>query len=195
MEACKKLINRWGKPLNFGLMGLFVFVLLLIAFYLSAFNAGLSRSPDNWSAFGAFFGGVLGPGISLVTLIALLRTIDLQLEQSAHFVEDGANTRISEYKASQLQLIDQQILMYERMIDRYDTEGQRIFTLNRQVEGSRVSDLDQVDVNIQKAEREVAMLIKLSVAISLGEFESIEQLRLKMQAELYSINSYLYQTQ
>jgi len=192
MEAEKKLVRRWGKPLNVGLMGLAVFVLVVTGFYISVFNVGLSRAPDNWSAFGSFFGGLIGPCISLVTLLALLRTIDLQLEQSAHFVEDGVNARLSEYKASQLQLLDQQILMYERMIDRYDAEGERIFKINRETGVSRTDDLVRVDQNIEKAEREITKLIKLSVDVSLSEFETVEQLRVKMKTELQSINPVLY---
>ncbi|MEX2903696.1 hypothetical protein AB3967_20520 [Pseudomonas rhodesiae] len=192
MEASKSNFRRWGRPVNVGLMGLVVLFLLLVVFYTNTFNAGISSSPDKWSAFGTFFGGLLGPGISLVTLIALLRTIDLQLDQGAHFVEDGHKARLAEYKASQLQLIDQQILMYERMIDRYEDEGQRLFSLNRELGRHGPFDLRRVDESLKKAEAEVALLIKLSVAISLSEFQTIEQLRLRMVADLCSINPHLY---
>jgi hypothetical protein len=192
MESEKKVIKRWGRPLNYGLVLLLAFVLVVIVLYVSVFNVGLSRAPDNWSAFGSFFGGLIGPGISIVTLLALLRTIDLQLEQSAHFVADGVGARVSEYKAAQLKLLDQQILMYDRLIDRYDAEGERIFKIVRETGVPRTDDLERVDQNIKKAEREITRLVKLSVDISLGEFETVEQLRIKMKHELELINSVLY---
>jgi hypothetical protein len=192
MDADIGFVRRWGRPLSIGLFGLAAFVLVVVGFYVSIFNTGLSHKSDSWSDAGSFFGGLIGPGISLITLIALLRTIDLQLEQSAHFVADGVSARLAEYKTTQLQMLDQQILMFERMLDRYDLEGERIFNLPR-VEGStRVADLKQADKNIQETDEQVGRLIKLSVEISLSEFQSIEQLRVKIKKELESINPHVY---
>jgi hypothetical protein len=192
MDAGLGFVRRWGRPLSIGLIGLAAFVLVVVGFYLSVFNTGLSHKSGNWSDAGSFFGGLIGPCISLITLIALLRTIDLQLEQSAHFVADGVSARLAEYKTTQLQMLDQQILMFERMLDRYDLEGQRIFNLPR-VEGStRAADIKQADKNIQETDEQVGKLIKLSVEISLGEFQSIEQLRLKIKKELEAISPHVY---
>jgi tRNA U34 5-carboxymethylaminomethyl modifying enzyme MnmG/GidA len=82
--------------------------------------------------------------------------------------------------------------MYDRLIDRYDAEGERIFKMVRETGVPRADDLERVDQNIQKAEREITRLVKLSVDISLGEFETVEQLRIKMKHELELINSVLY---
>lgn len=185
-------VRRWGRPLSIGLLGLAAFVLVVVGFYLSVFNTGLSHKSGSWSDAGSFFGGLIGPSISLITLIALLRTIDLQLEQSSHFVADGVSARLAEYKTTQLQMLDQQILMFERMLDRYELEGQRILDLPRVEGSSRADDLKQSDKNIQETEEQVGKLIKLSVEISLREFQSIEQLRLKIKKELESINPHLY---
>lgn len=192
MKFDQALAVRWGRPLNFGLLVLAAFVVVVAGFYFSVFNFGLSKSSDSWSAFGSFFGGLVGPGISIVTLIALLRTIDLQLEQSSHFVMDGVSARLAEYKTTQLQLLDQQILMFERMIDRYDAEGDRVFSLPRFEGNARVEDLKLIDQNIEETERQVERLIRLSVEISLSDFETIDQLRMKMKSELESINPYLF---
>lgn len=195
MDADIKPTRRWGRPLNIGLFGLVAFVLVVLGFYLSVFNLGLSHKSDSWSDFGSFFGGLIGPSISFITLIALLRTIDLQLEQSAHFVADGQNARLSEYKTTQLQMLDQQILMFERMLDRYDLEGERIFNLPRHPGSTRDADIKRVDKNIQETDEQVGKLIKLSVEVSLGEFKSIEQLRLKMVKDLEAISPHMYKVE
>lgn len=192
MDVDTKSLNRWGKPLNIGLFGLAALVVIAVGFYLSVFNNGLSPKSDSWSNFGSFFGGLIGPGISLVTLIALLRTIDLQLEQSAHFVEEGSSARLSEYKASQLRLLDQQILMYDRMIDRYEADVERISLYSRNTGTVRTADLNSARSNLEGAEREIKLLIQLSVMLSLDEFKTLEELRTKVQQGLRSINPNLY---
>ena len=192
MDANIGFVRRWGRPLSVGLFGLATFTLVLVGVYLSVFNSGLSQKSGSWSDAGSFFGGLVGPTISLITLIALLRTIDLQLEQSANFVADGVSARLAEYKTTQLQMLDQQILMFERMLDRYDLEGERIFNLPRVEGGTRIADLKRADKNIQETDEQVGKLIKLSVEVSLGEFRSIEQLRLKIKKELESINPHVY---
>ncbi|KAI2693104.1 hypothetical protein [Pseudomonas sp. TNT3] len=192
MDADQSLLRRWGKPVNFGLFGLAAFALIAAGFYFSVFNNGLSPKSDNWSDFGSFVGGLLGPAISIVTLLALLRTIDLQLDQSAHFVADGAKARLAEYKASQLQLLDQQILMYERMIDRYNIEAERVFNIRRETGNTKGNELKDLDDGIQQTEQEVGKLIRLSVDVSLSSFDSIEQLRMKMVNELKIINPIIY---
>lgn len=182
-------MRRWGKLLNVGLFFLFVAIALVVGLYLSVFNFGLSHTADSWSAFGSFFGGLIGPGISIVTLLALLRTIDLQLEQSFHFVEDGRHARLAEYKTSQLQLLDQQILMFERMIDRYEQEGDRIFSLNISP-AAKEERLSTIDGNIQTTEVATGKLIKLSIDISLCQFDTVEQLRNKVSKELKLIHPF-----
>ena len=192
MESEVKFVHRWGRPLNIALLSLGVFVVVVASFYFSIFNNGISKSSDNWSNFGTFVGGLIGPAISLVTLIALLRTIDLQLDQSAHFVEDGRSARLSEFKASQLRLLDQQILMYERMIDRYDTDVVRISEYMRRSGSARTEDLNKAHQNLATAEREIKDLIQLSVEVSLMDFDTVDELREKVKSGLLTVNSKIY---
>lgn len=193
------------RSLKFGLIGIGVLLVLVCLAYLSVFNNGFSKAPDNWSAFGSFFGGVFGPVVSLVTLFAVLITIEIQRdllrtqrrefdllsEQQtlSHNVQvDQANfSKLSEYKSHQLQLLDQQITMFERMLDRYDAEGARLFDLGVRTGVPRTDKLEVVDRNINKVEGQVGMLIQLSVEMSIGEFKSIEEISSKMKSELQDI--------
>lgn len=193
------------RSLKVGLIGI-AFLLVLSGFaYLSVFNNGLSSAPDNWSAFGSFFGGIFGPAVSLVTLFAILITIEIQREllntqrrefellseqqRLSHKVQVAqANfSKLSDYKSHQLQLLDQQITMFERMLDRYDAEGARLFELGRQTGIPRTQKLEVVDRNINTVDEQVGRLIQLSVEISIGEFDSVEEISTKMKAELQDI--------
>jgi hypothetical protein len=198
------------RGLKYGLIFILGLLVITVGTYLKVFNAGLSSASESWSAFGSFFGGVFGPAISLVTLFAILRTIELQKQllviQKNEFEElssqqmrthqaqvDQVNfSKLSDYKSHQLQLLDQQITMFERMLDRYNAEGARLFELGRKSGVPRTEKLIEIDRNIQSTEEQVGMLIQLSVEISLGQFESVEQLSLKMNKELKSIEPNLF---
>ena len=184
--------EKWGSLLLCGLVFLVIVVFGVVALYLFVFNDGLSERPDSWSAFGSYLGGVLGPIVSLVTLFAILRTIGLQLEQSEHFVSEGIQQRIAEYKSSQLQLLDQQINMYERMIDSYNQEGARVLELSKATGISQGEHLRQLDKAIQDTENGVGKLLKLSVEVSLSEYESVDELRKRMVEELRAIHPTFY---
>lgn len=56
-QSGARLLDRFLKV---GLIGIFILLLVAGFVYLSVFNNGLSKTPDNWSAFGSFFGGVSG---------------------------------------------------------------------------------------------------------------------------------------
>lgn len=83
----------------------FVLIALVVSsvLYRSAFSEGLSTSPDNWSAFGSYIGGVFGPLISFVTLLAILKTIALQkqlLDTQQHEFAQMQDLQNQTFKAS-----------------------------------------------------------------------------------------------
>lgn len=83
-------------------------VLLAIVVYRQSFSSGLSVEPDNWSAFGSYIGGVFGPLISFLTLLAILKTIGLQKE-----LLDTQRTEFEAMQALQIRTIDAQILQMQ----------------------------------------------------------------------------------
>ncbi|BAN53662.1 MULTISPECIES: hypothetical protein [Pseudomonas] len=188
MRQKPKLQEKWGALLTVGLVSLLVTLLIILSLYLIVFNDGLSVSAYKWSAFGSYFGGVLGPVVSLVTLFAVMRTIGLQLEQSEHFVRDGAQQRVEAYKTCQLKLLDQQINMNERMIDRYNQEGLRLLELSKATNVSQREHLLVLDRAIQECESRVGKLLKLSLVVSVYEFGSTQEVRAKMESELTAID-------
>lgn len=131
VEAIK--VGRIDAVLRSGIAMLVMALVVSCVFYFWVFRYGLSNNPDNWSAFGSFFGGIFGPLISAVTLVALLKTISLQREtmdtqreeyrklqaqQEASFLEQQQQTelarkalisaRVADYRAGILQMLEQQ---------------------------------------------------------------------------------------
>lgn len=203
-QSDTRLLDR---SLKVGLILIFSLLVIAAVVYLSIFNNGLSKAPDNWSAFGSFFGGVFGPVISLVTLFAILKTIDLQKQllstQRKEFddlsklqrdsndvqVEQTGFSKLSDYKSHQLQLLDQQITMFERMHDRYSKEVEQI-KLEQDFLNMNAAHLRGLNSSLQEADKAASDLVRLSIEISLGDFESIEQLRNRVSERLGTIHPY-----
>lgn len=192
MQSKKLREESFGSLLLVSLLLLIVFIVAVIAVY--CINFGTQRSPkgEDWASFGSYFGGLVGPAISLVALVAFLKTVTLQMRQNASIAGEGVKASVASYKQSQLNLLDQQITMYERMIDRYDKEGERIFAIFRDTGHSQAKELQVIDSNLQKCEREIGGLIKLSIYVSLTEFESVDQIRIEVKNGLANINGHLY---
>jgi uncharacterized membrane protein len=190
-QSGTRLLDRF---LRAGLICIFILLLVTGFVYLSVFNNGLSKAPDNWSAFGSFFGGVFGPIVSLVTLVAILVTIELQKKllstQATEFESlsdlqrlsiqaqiDQANfSKLSDYKSHQLQLLEQLLNMFEKMQDRYNQEADRVSKAS-EFFNSRQNHLIHMDAAIKDMENVAADLIQLSMEVSLGQFQSIDQLK------------------
>lgn len=97
-----------------GVVGL----LFAFVFYRSNFGSEISHASTEWSNFGSYFGGLLNPFVSLLMLIAVLRTILLQREmltqqdrmlaqqsaQTAQLQADSERAKIHTHKSTLLQL-------------------------------------------------------------------------------------------
>lgn len=146
------------KPLPYVqvLVGLVAIVVLVIVvafyFYRSVFSGGLSTNANDWSVFGTYIGGVLGPVISFVALVGLLVTADLQrnafmlqkkqYEDLAKQQLDGAaaqsrqleiataaleHSRINSYKTMVLQMLQHRIDIHNQAAIGMDEKMQVLF--------------------------------------------------------------------
>lgn len=174
-----------------------------IYYYRTAFAGELSHQTDNWAAFGAFFGGVFGPLISFVTLIAILRTIWLQrelLQTQQHEFDAMQRIQIKTLKSQlkQIQKSDAEASarIFEdgrnkllTMIDRYIAGLTREIEQKRQrfdllaqwvVDGKapgRQDDLMKADIKIKELDQQEVELLILYDRIIFGEFESLSDMR------------------
>ncbi|PYC06331.1 hypothetical protein DMX04_00395 [Pseudomonas koreensis] len=102
-----------------------------IYFYRQSFSGDLSVKPEEWSAFGTYIGGLFGPLISFLTLIAILKTIGLQKEL--------LKTQRSEFSAME-RLQTRTLASQLSQIERADADADR-----RLIEESRLNVLRILD--------------------------------------------------
>jgi uncharacterized membrane protein len=82
------MIRYW--PLIFGM----TIILITLGFYVANFYGySISEDINDWGAFGDYFGGLLNPTFSLITLILLVLTIRLQLKELEYTRKELEYTR------------------------------------------------------------------------------------------------------
>jgi len=111
----------------------FVSVVISLLVYTSVFNAGVSSKADSWSAFGSYIGGLFGPLISFLTLLAILKTIGLQKE-----LLDTQQYEFKVMQRLQAKTLDSQLAQIERA----NVEADR-----RVIEETRLNILKTLDNN------------------------------------------------
>lgn len=200
------------RSLRGGLICLFVLLCAVVITYLSVFNNGFSHSPDNWSAFGAFFGGLIGPAVSLVTLLAVLKTVYLQKElldtqraefaamqllQQATFESQSAQIAAAKLvserdyfdrvRISCLQMIDRQILLHENKLGRVDSAIKLAAKMAYEGKSIRSEDINGMKENHQLIDRVVSDLTLLSIRVSQDEYASATDLQNHYRSEMVKV--------
>lgn len=171
--------------------------------YVDVFGFQLSKNQSDWSAFGSYMGGLFGPLVSFITLLAVLRTVSLQRDllvtqrsefkavqelqqkafdvQQAQIHEAARNSytdRIERYRDFGLQMIDRHILLFENKLARAEANIGRynevVNTSRREIKpGLMKAALTQKDTSGYAIDR----LVTLSVAMSQNEFLTIESIK------------------
>jgi multisubunit Na+/H+ antiporter MnhF subunit len=186
-----------------------------VYFYRLAFGGELSMRADSWSAFGSFVGGVFGPLISFVTLVAILRTIRLQRElllTQQHEFEVMQNIQ-NRTLASQLRQIKKSeseaaVRVFEegrhnllKMVDRYvqgtskerETKSQKLDLLSQWiVEGKargREGDVKSIVAHLRGVDDQIVKLLVLYEEIFFDEFESLDKMKDHFHEAIESIFS------
>lgn len=118
-----------------------VSVVVVVYMYGDNFESGLSRSVESWAAFGGFMGGLFGPLISFLTLLAILKTIGLQ--------KILLDTQRSEFKAMQ-SLQDKTLESQLAQIHRANAEADR-----RVIEETRLNILRTLEHSVRALNQEL----------------------------------------
>ncbi len=194
--------------------GLFSFWFLIVAaavlalgvtIYLYRFKFGgeLSANSSEWSAFGAYIGGVFGPLISFLTLLAVLKTVYLQRElldaqreefdrmnslqleafesqraQVAKSDRDALTLQVSAAKESAVRLVEIRINMHERDFDRQHDMSFRF----REEFGNSMSEdnfnrLQKMIDHRDRARESVDLLSKVALDIAIASFSSVAEVK------------------
>lgn len=178
--------------------------------YRHAYGSGLSVEPDNWSAFGSYIGGIFGPLISFLTLLAILKTIGLQKKlldtQRAEFAdmqalqlkaidaqltqirqsdEQSARRLIEETRMSALQALDKYL---HGMRAEYEQKMKQLDSLYQWVIDGKITasteDVARVAKKLKEYEEKLAGLTMLYGDICFGTFENVEDLKAKFHDEI-----------
>lgn len=83
LDCVESRAEHESKDLRFIMvLGVLALFSLVIVFYLYRyhFSGGFSLEPSDWSNFGGYFGGVLVPIVSVLTLATVFKTVLLQRE-------------------------------------------------------------------------------------------------------------------
>ena len=83
LDCVESRAEHESKDLSFIMvLGVLALFSLVIVFYLYRyhFSGGFSLEPSDWSNFGGYFGGVLVPIVSVLTLATVFKTVLLQRE-------------------------------------------------------------------------------------------------------------------
>lgn len=191
-------------------VAVFIALGLSVYFYRQAFSGELSVSPDRWSAFGSYIGGLFGPLISFLTLLAILKTIGLQKE-----LLDTQRHEFDEMQRLQAKTLDSQLAQIERSnaeADRRIVEETRLnvlktldnysMALHREYENKRKGldqllqwamdgkasptrdQIDSVRSKISAYEKRLAALTMLYSDLCFNEFTDVSSIKTHYQSEM-----------
>lgn len=177
------------------------FVIAICAYRLK-FGGALSDNSSDWSNFGSYMGGIFGPLVSFVTLLAVLKTVYLQrelldaqreefdrmnavqqqtfeaqLNQNSSIAEDAKRKRVSEFQDTVLQLLNQQISLQQEIIESIEKYEAKIHS------NSALHDYQKTNAMLRTASEKakvlniVKELSQLSVAVAMFEYNSVAQIR------------------
>ena len=175
---------------------------LAIGLYRFKLGGELSNSPTDWSVFGSYVGGVLGPLVSFVTLLAVLKTVYLQRElldsqreelermnkiqsdtflaqkaQSQSVADDAARNRVSNYQDTVLKLIEQQVQILQRSVDLKNAEDHMVASNRSEDWDRRDRAANQIKARGREALTTIDKLSELSVEVAMFEYRSVTEIR------------------
>lgn len=173
----------------------------VLAVYRMQFAGGFSTQSADWSAFGSYMGGILGPLVSFLTLGAVLKTVYLQRDllktQKDEFInlsnqqiaslqrqddqlqlsrEESDRTIIQNYLSNQFRLIEMFIAHQQRQAEAMSAAAFRITELDQGTFAQRMEAAEPILADKEVAMKNVQELLGLSIKLSLTEFSSTKEI-------------------
>lgn len=188
---------------------------LIITLYLYRvkFGGELSSSSSEWSDFGSYIGGVFGPLVSFLTLLAVLKTVYLQRElldsqreefdrmnslqlevfetqraQIARSDQDSLTLQIASAQESAVRLVEMRVNMHERDFDRQHDMSFRFReefrnNMNEEHHDRLQSMIDHRD----RARESVDLLSKVALDMSVADFSSVAEVRESLKEKILDV--------
>lgn len=191
------LASYWFLSITFILLS----VAIAVSLYRYKFGSVLSGISSEWSNFGSYMGGIFGPLVSFMTLLAVLKTVYLQRElldaQKQEFKElnelqiktfekqeeqikfarnEAVSVRVQSYLNVQLNMLGALIDQYRRVEDSASAAIVTMASISGESEEKK-SAINDTRLKKEVAEQKIADLIVLSLELSVVDHESIEDIR------------------
>ncbi|PRN02183.1 hypothetical protein A0O30_23530 [Pseudomonas sp. LLC-1] len=215
-KLMRKILSFWF----FAISLVFCVGAFAIGLYRFKMSGELSIVPSDWATFGSYVGGVLGPLVSFVTLIAVIKTVYLQRDllesqrselkrmvklqndtfvaqksQSESLAAEALRSMVAKYQDTILRLIDQQLSIQQRVVDLMDLEEQKTAS-NRDLSWeARTKAEKNITERRVKALKIVDGLSKLSMEVAIAEYGSVSELRELVENKLSETLPWLSKSQ
>ncbi|WP_460152789.1 hypothetical protein [Pseudomonas sp. S2_B07] len=209
----EKSSNALTNFLVFSCASILIAFAIAIYIYRYKFGGSLSGQSSDWSNFGSYVGGVFGPLVSFVTLLAVLKTVFLQRElldaQGVEFermhqlqrdtfdsqqiqinntMQQANADAIERARLAILQLIDRWIQMVEKKLDRSTAGlnhiGNWVVAGSDHVKPEQAQKLFDNNVELRAT---ILALLGLYETISLADYFSIKDMRDYYEKEISKI--------
>lgn len=197
-KITEALISFWFLSSS----AILVSLVIAIWVYRTKFGGVLSDNSSDWSNFGSYMGGIFGPLVSFVTLLAVLKTVylqrelldaqssefdrmnvvqqqtfDAQITQNSSIAEDAKRKRVSDFQNTVLQLLNQQISLQERVVESIEQYEKQILSKpDLRAEARVLASMHAAD-DKSKALHVVKELSQLSVSVAMFEYNSVAHIR------------------
>lgn len=202
---CEKVMSNdvFSRLLKISPVILLFLAGLSLFFYRDIFSGDFSTNAQDWSAFGSYIGGLFGPLVSFVALLAVLKTVELQKElldtqnrefEAMHTLQnrtfDSQQNQIDEAKENSRieaveRLKDVLIGAIERRVTLYDARYARAYSRyerykdfeNKSNQGISRRLYESVDKEMAVCDRNIHSLQALVAEMATAEFSEVEALR------------------
>ncbi len=185
---------------------LFVVIAVVIAILLYRFKIGgeLASKSDEWSNFGTYIGGVLGPLISFVTLLAVLKTVymqrdlletqkneftDLSAKQDQQLVlakAEAGRVKVQAYQATVLNVLESFSAEFKD-----DARELAVSASNVASRGLNILDsarlVESYKSREDEARKKVSEFKILALELSINEYQNTDEIKRKFGPELLRI--------
>jgi hypothetical protein len=203
----------------FSSVSILISLAIAIWVYRLKFGGVLSNNSADWSNFGSYMGGIFGPLVSFVTLLAVLKTVYLQRElldtQSKEFdrmnqlqqqtfdaslnqmtsaASDARKLQVSASQDTAIKVIDQHLSIFDRSLTRQNEILYKLMdTHNSDLsDEGRIARKDIFDNAIRrknKASSTIDRLAELSTAMAVTDYRTSDQVRKELLSGLDKIKN------
>lgn len=201
VNAERSTRDRYLSFLLLSVFGVAIAVLVAVLLYRFQFGSRLSVTSSEWSNFGGYIGGIFGPLVSFVTLLAVLKTVYMQRdiletqkkeftelmalqraaalkqdEQLLHAKSEANRARVQAYQSTILNAIEGFSAEF-----RLDSNEKLAAAEKARLDGSSilhgVNTAASYRASADEARKQVAAFKILALELSVNEFADVEEVK------------------